>query len=331
VSLWSRRQFVGGAGSAALLVGCGGLPWQDQAAPKVHRLGLFHVGTDHVPSSLEPLLAELQALGYQEKKTVHWDWRNLENEAARATAQEFVRDQADLIVAFENQSIRAAQAATSVIPIVIAHATAPVANGFVATFAHPGGNLTGFSTSAVTLGKRLQLFSEMVPGLRRVLVLADPGDPAAPRSLAEVQAAAATLQLEVLARWTRSRADVEGVFGAINPGEVDGVFVASQSLGANHPAVIIECALAKQLPTGQVSLLKEWVSQGALFSYGPNAAAIGPLAARYVDRILKGTKPADLPVEEPAIFEFVINLRTAQALGITIPHEILLQVTEVVE
>jgi putative tryptophan/tyrosine transport system substrate-binding protein len=328
----TRRQFVQGAGLAGLglLAGCGRWPGQDQERPKLYRLGLFHVGTDHVPPSLEPLLAELRTLGHQEGTTIHLDWRNLEDEnVAEATAREFVLAQMDVIVAFENQSIRAAQAATTTIPVVMVHATAPVANGFVATLAHPGGNLTGFSTSGVSLSKRLQLFSDLMPTLRRVLVLVDPRESAAARSLVELQAAAAALQVEVVARWTSTQGDIERVIHAVEPGEVDGVLVASQSLGASYPGVIVHAASVKQLPVGHVSILKDWVSQGALFSYGPNAAASGPLAARYVDRILKGTQPADLPVEEPAIFEFVINLQTAQALGLTIPPHVLLQATEV--
>jgi len=146
-----------------------------QPPKKVWRLGLFHVGLDHVPPSLDGLRDGLKALGYEEGKTIHLDWRNLPDEAAaHDTAQAFVREGVDLIVAFENQTVRAAKAATAAIPIVFVHANDPVAAGFVQSLAHPGGNLTGFESSVALPDKWLEWFKDLVPQLRRVLVLQTP-------------------------------------------------------------------------------------------------------------------------------------------------------------
>ena len=170
-----------------------------QQPGKVYRIGLFHVGLDHVPPSLITLRESLKGLGYEEGKNIGLDWRNLPDEqAAHATAREFVRDRVDLIVAFENQTARAAKTATVEIPVVFLHVTDPVAEGLVKTLARPGSNLTGFVFYAVSPSKKLELFKELVPRLRRVLVLVDPHDPVAPRQLAEVQKAAEILKLRLV-------------------------------------------------------------------------------------------------------------------------------------
>jgi ABC-type uncharacterized transport system substrate-binding protein len=159
-----------------------------QQPTRIWRVGLFHVGLDHVPPSLEPLRQELRKLGYEEGKNIQLDWRNLPDEdAANALAKEWVRNRVDLIVAFENQTARAAQAATSQIPVVLVHVPNPVADGFGKSMAHPGGNMTGFGGVGDIPGKRLELFTELVPKLRRVLVLIDPKDPATPRFLTEAR------------------------------------------------------------------------------------------------------------------------------------------------
>jgi putative tryptophan/tyrosine transport system substrate-binding protein len=332
VNRLSRRHVVQGAGAVGLglLAGCGRWPGPTQA-PKVHRVGLFHVGTDHVPPSLQPLRNEITALGYQEGSTIHLDWRNLEHEdAAYTTAQDFVRDRVSVIVAFENLPVRAAQAATSEIPVVFLHVHDPVGSGFVASYARPGGNITGFVNSEITLGKQLEFFRQVVPGLRRVLFLVDPEDPGAERELAEARAGASPLQLELIERQARNGVDIARVFAAFTRDDVDGVFIGSGNLRTGHRSLLIRSALDRQLPLAAGQNLG-WVQEGALFAYGPDFAAIGVPAARYVDRILKGDKPADLPVQQGSVFAFVINLRTAQALGLTIPQHVLLQATEVIQ
>ncbi len=301
-----------------------------QPPGKVWQVGLFHVGLDHVPPSLDPLREELRRLGYEPGKNVHLDWRNLPDEdAARETAREFVRNRVDLIVAFENQTVRAAKAATTEIPVVFLHVDDPVANGFVKSLARPGGNLTGLVTYAVSQAKQIELFRELVPTLRRLLVLVDPDEPTMPRILADVRSAAAVLQLRLQEREARKPPDLERVFAALKPGEVDGVYVASQRLRANHSALLIELASTRRLPLA--SHRKEWVERGALFSYATDVAGLGRVAARYVDRILKGAKPGDLPVEQAAKFELVINLKAARALGLTIPQSVLLRADALVQ
>jgi putative ABC transport system substrate-binding protein len=213
-------------------------PLAVEAQPgKVWRIGLFHVGLDHVPPSLEPLRHQLTALGYEEGRTIHLDWRNLPDEAtAREVAKEFVRNRVDVIVAFENQTVRAAKAATSEIPIVFLHVTDPVAAGFVASMARPGGNLTGFVGVGDVPAKWIELFKELVPKLRRILTLIDPDDPVTPRYLAEVRRAATILKLELVEREARTGADIERVFASVRPGEVDGVGPASVNLRAKFRA-----------------------------------------------------------------------------------------------
>jgi putative ABC transport system substrate-binding protein len=299
-----------------------------QQPAKVWRIGIFHVGLDHVPPSIGGLREGLKALGYEDGKNIRLDWRNLlDEDAARVTAREWVRDRVDLIVAVEPQTVRAAKAATSQVPIVFLHIDDPVADGFVQSLAHPGGNLTGFAGRPVLHDKRLEIFKELVPGLRRLLVLRDPTDPATERLWAVVQEAAAALKLQLVEREVTTPADIERVFGALKPGDVDGVFLVSPRLDTNFPSLILRLASERHLPLP--GPLKQWVAQGALFYYGVNYPAIGEAAAQYVVKILKGAKPADLPVEFPKRFELIVNLKAAQALGLTIPPVVLLQADEV--
>ena len=306
------------------------LPPALPAQPKVWRIGAFHVGLDHVPPSLPTLREGLKALGYEEGKNIHLDWRNLADEdAARETAKEFVRNRVDLIVAFEAQTVRAAKAATSEIPVVFLHTTDPVADGFVKSMSRPGGNLTGFVTYAVSPAKQMELFKEIVPGLRRVLMLFDPQDPATPRFLAEVRKASVTLKLQLVEREVTNQADMERLFSSVQRGEVDGIFGLAPTLQTKFPSLILRLASEKRLPLA--SNRKEWVEQGALFSYSADLAPVGQAAALYVDRILKGAKPADLPVDQATRFELVINLKTAKTLGLTIPNSVLNRADRVIQ
>jgi putative ABC transport system substrate-binding protein len=301
-----------------------------QQAKKIWRIGLSHVGLDHVPPSLATLEQELKKLGYEQGKNIHLDWRNLPDEgAANATAKEFVRDRVDVIVAFENQTIRAAKAATTRIPVVFLHATDPVADGFVKNMARPEGNLTGFFGVGDLPAKRLELFKEMVPKLRRVLVLIDNEDPVTPRYLGELRRTGAGLKLQLLERDATTQADIERVFTSIRPGDVDGLFPGSPNLQVKFSGLMVRLAAEKRL--GFAAHRKEWVEQGALFSYSHDIASVGPLAARYIDRILKGAKPGDLPVQEPSHFEFVINLKTAKQIGLTIPPNVLARADKVIK
>ncbi len=303
---------------------------EGQQSGKVWRLGLFHVGLDHVPPSLDGLREGLKALGYEEGKNIRLDWRNLpDEEAARATAREFVRERVDLIVAFESQTIRAAKAATSEIPVVFLHPTDPVAEGFAKSLSHPGGNLTGTTDLTFELeAKRIELFKELVPGLRRLLVLIDPEDPGVRSRLAEVRKAGAVLKLQLLERGASDQAGLIRVFGSVKRGDVHGVHISS-ILQTKFPSLILRLASERHLPVAIHR--KEWVEQGALFSYGANFNATGRTAARYVDKILKGVKPADLPVEQATRFEMIVNLKAAKALGLTIPQSVLVRADQVIQ
>ena len=315
-----------------LVLGILATPWASNAQPpgKIYRIGLFHVGLDHLPPGLDRLRQGLKALGYEEGKNLSLDFQNLPDEAAAyATAREFVQEHVDLIVAFENQTIRAAKAATTEIPVVFLHASDPVAAGFVSSLAHPGGNLTGFAGFWWDLpGKKLELFKQLVPHLHRVLVLQDPHDPLTPPLLVELRSAGEALQLHLVEHSVTEQTEIERVFGALQRGDVDGVFVVSPTLLVKFPSLLIRLAAEKSLPLP--GYRKEWVEQGALFSYASDLHGIGETAATYVDKILRGAKPSDLPAQMLPKFELVINLKTAQALGLTIPPTLLFQADEVI-
>ncbi len=325
--IWSTATLI-----VALILGILAAPLaaQAQSAGKVWRIGLMHVGLDHPPKSVETFRESLKTLGYEEGKNLRLDFRNLADEdAARETAREFVRDRVDLIVAFENQTARAAKAATSEIPVVFVHVTDPVADGLVNSLSRPGGNLTGFAGLGDVPAKRLELFKELVPRLRRVLVLIDPQDPVTRRVQGEVEKAGAALKLHLVERKVSHEADIEGLFRALKRGEVAGVFVASPSLYSKFSSLILRLAFDRRIPLA--SHWKGVVEQGALFSYSGNLQSVGGEAARYVDKILKGAKPADLPVQELSRFELVINLKTAKTLGLTIPQSALVRADELIQ
>jgi ABC-type uncharacterized transport system substrate-binding protein len=323
----NRRKLLVALGASALAAPLGAFA---QKQPKIWRIGLFHVGLDHVPPSLDGLRDGLKALGYVEGKNLRLDWHNLADEdAARATAQAFVRDRVDLIVAFESQTIDAAHAATRDIPIVILHIADPVADGFIKSLAHPGGNITGFAGMGDIPAKELELFKELMPALKRPLVLFDENDPTSLRWLADLRQAAPKLKLQLIERSATSEADITRVF-ALRLANADGVVIASPHLRVKFHALILELASKRRLPL--LAHRGEWVERGALFSYNVDLRAVGlAAAARYVDRILKGTKPADLPVEQVSQYQLIVNRKTAKAYGITIPNTILVRADKVIE
>jgi putative ABC transport system substrate-binding protein len=301
-----------------------------QQPNKVWRVGLSHVGMDHVPPSLEPLRQELKKRGYEEGKNIQLDWRNLPDEdAANVLAKEWVANRIDLIVAFESQTARAAQAATSQIPIVLVHVSDPVADGFGKSMAHPGGNITGFAGIGDVPGKRLELFTELVPKLRRVLILIDPKDPATTRILAEIRTTGKGYKLRLIERNVITEADVRKTFAALKKSDIDGIMPISPNLNVKFPSLMISLATEKGLPFA--GYRKEWVEQGALFSYAHDLASVGPLAADYIDRILKGTKPADLPFQEPSAFEFVVSLKVAKQLKLTLSPNVVARAQKVIQ
>ena len=189
--------------------------------------------------------------------------------------------------------------------------------------------MTGFLGVGDVPGKRIELFKEVVPRLRRLLVLTDPKDPAAERSLAELRTAAKNLKLILVERRATPQADIERVFGSLKQGGVDGIFVSSQSLNLKFPSLMVHLSAEKRLPFA--GYRKEWVEQGALFSCAHDLASVGPPAARYIDRVLKGAKPADVPFQEASHFDFIINLKTAKQIGLTISPNVLARADKVIK
>jgi len=311
-------------------------------SPPIPRVGLMHVGTDHVPPSLKTLVGRLAELGWldgsQDELTarltqeghiqspsIELIWRNLEPVAAKAQAEAFVRDDMDVIVAFEDKSIGAAQAATAQagerIPVVFLHPSDPVAQGLVESLSHPGGNLTGVFGARDPVVKQLELYQQIVPGLKKLLTLIDPTDAATAPLLAQARDAAGQLGLELDIREASEAADIERAFHSLAPGEVKGVFLLSPSLRLNFSKRTIELAAEANLPVQ--AHRKEWVEQGALFSLGVDVGPVGAAGARFVDAILKGKRPADLPIEEVPKIEFAISLKRAAELGIVVPQDVI--------
>ena len=304
-------------------------PTGAQQSSKVWRVGLFHVGLDHVPPSVPALREALKELGYVEGKNIQLDWRNLPDEdAAFKTAKEFARQPVDLIVAFEDQTIRAAHAATTKVPVLFLHANAPVVDGFVKSFARPGGNMTGFVAWPVSNGKQVELFKELIPGLGSLLLLVHPDDSIGRRWLQEMREAGKALKIRLIEREAANEAAIEKVIKSVKREEVDGVLVSSLILRNSYSALIIRLASEQRLPLGMHR--KAWVERGALFSYSADIASVGRAAAPYVDKLLKGTKPADLPVDQVSRFELVINLKSANQLGLKIPQSVLFRANKVI-
>jgi putative ABC transport system substrate-binding protein len=301
------------------------------SAQSVPRVGLMHVGTDHIPPSLPALEARLAQLGWTDGQNIQLIWRNLEPDAAAAQAKMFVSQHVDVIVAFEDTSIAAGQEATvrSHTPIVFLHPSDPVRDGLVKSLSHPGTNLTGVYGARDEVDKQLEIYQLLVPQLRRMLTLVDPTDKRTKRLLPGFRAAAAQLArpIRLDIREASSAQDLKRVFRSLKPGQVDGVFLLSPSLRLNHTALTIRLAKQARLPVQ--AHRKEWVEQGALFSYGIDLPLIGRTGARYVDSILRGTSPADLPVEEVPKLEFAINLQTAGKLGIKVPQNMIIRADEV--
>jgi len=266
----------------------------------------------------------LQALGYREDKDFTIGVRFTQGESAEllAAARELVRGGADIIVTTEGgNSARAAQMATDRIPIVFIGGGDPVELGLVKSLARPGGNLTGIASLDVELApKRLEIFRELVPGLKRVLLIYDATNKHAAEQLEPYRAAARSLGLTLVERPVRSQEEAGAVISGLRRGDVDGIF-APRVLSLNIPGFIVATSAKGTFPTMfQAAFFAE---RGGLASYGATDGDLGRLAARLVDRILKGAKPADLPVEQPTKFELVINVKTAKALGLTIPQSLL--------
>ena len=291
-------------------------------------------GSEHVVAR-QPLVAafaqRLSEVGWIEGHNVAIEYRWAEGRTERLAefAAEFVRLKVDVIVTSATPPVIAAKQATSVIPIVFAAVGDPVGTGLVNSLARPGGNATGLSIQATDLaGKRLELLHEVVPGLRRLAIMANPGAPPAVLEMAETQTTARALGLEVVASEIRRPEDIAAAFEAFK-GRAEALYVCNDPLVTTNRTRINTLASGMRLPT--MYNVREFVEAGGLMSYGPNFLDLFRRAADFADKILRGAKPSDIPVEQPTKFELVINLKTAKALGLTVPPTMLARADEVIE
>jgi putative ABC transport system substrate-binding protein len=305
-----------------------------QQQSKVARIGfLAGDSRDDNRQRLQTFRDGLHELGYVEGKNlvIEYRWAEGHYERLPSLATELVRLPVDLIVAVGDPVILAVKQATSTIPIVMASVGDPVARGFVVSLARPGGNVTGVSNFAVTLmGKWLELLKEILPKLSQVAVLRNAANPTHPLFWMEAQSAAPRLGLKLQDVEVRSSDDLDKAFGSVVRARSGAVVIVPDPLLAGVAEKrIADLAKENGLPT--MCTFREQVEIGGLLSYGPDLAANSHRAAGYVDKILKGAKPADLPVEQPTKFDLFINLKTAKVLGITIPQSVLLRADEVIE
>jgi putative tryptophan/tyrosine transport system substrate-binding protein len=321
-----RREFI------SLLGGAAAWPLAARAQqPRLPTIGYLGVGT---PSSHSQWLAafsqRLRELGWIEGRTVALETRWAEGHSARFAEiiAEFVQMKVDVIVA-PGATLLAAKQAASTIPIVFPVAADPVGSGLVASLAQPGGNVTGLSLQqADAAGKRLEILRELLPDFRRLAVMANAGSSGAAIDAAEAEAAARRLRLETVALDIRRAEDIVPAFETLK-GRADALYVVGDPLTVTNRMRINILALAARLPIASVS--REFVEAGSLMSYGPSLPDLFRRAADYVDKILRGAKPSNLPVEQPTKFDLVINMITAKALGLDVPPTLLARADEVIE
>ena len=305
-------------------------PAMAQQPARIFRVG-FLSGSGET-SAVEGTRQGLRSLGYIEGKNIVIEFRSAEGKLERAPdlVAELLRLKVDVLVSTSLTLIRAAKQATKTIPIVMLSNADPVAAGLVDSLAHPGGNITGLSTLDRELsGKRLELLKEAVPGISRVGVLWV-NSPGPLISFKEYEAAARALKLSLQSLEVRGPTpDLEGALQAAAKGRVSALVTIGNSLINRYLKQIPELAIKNRLPSMYQG--SDWVEAGGLMSYSANDAANARRAAYYVDRILKGAKPSDLPVEQPTKFEFVINLKTAKQIGVTVPQSVLFRADRVIK
>jgi putative tryptophan/tyrosine transport system substrate-binding protein len=323
-----RRQFITLLGGAAAWP----LAARAQQPGKLPTIGFLGQSTRSGASEwVAAFVQRLRELGWTEGRTITIEYRWAEGREERYAelAAEFVRRKVDIIVTSGTPAVMASKRATSVIPIVFATAGDPVGTGVVASLARPGGNVTGLSLQQTDLaGKRLELLREVVPGLGRVAIMGNVDNPYTVLELGEVQVAAGTLGLEVATLEIRRAQDIAPAFDALKS-RADALYVCTDALANTNRIRINILAVGARLPTMHGS--RDYVEAGGLLSYGPNFPDLFRRAADYVDKILRGAKPADLPVEQPTKFDLIINLTTAKALGLDVPSTLLARADEVIE
>ena len=324
-----RREFITLLGGAAAV-------WpmvvRAENPSKLPTIGFLGAATPAVASQwVNAFVKRLAELGWTEGRTVaiEYRWADARAERYAEIAAEFVAIKVDVIVTWASAPVLAAKQATTLVPIVFAAQMDPVGAGVVTSLARPGGNVTGMSIQQTdTAGKRLELLREVVPGLRRLAILGNVGAPGAVLEMNELDATARTLGLEVTKREIRQAEEIAPAVAALK-GRVDALYVATDPLVFNNRIPINVLAQDARLPTIYGS--REYVEAGALMSYGPNWTDLFRRAAEQVNKILRGAKPADIPVEQPAKFDLVLNLKTAKALGLELSPTLIARADEVFE
>jgi putative ABC transport system substrate-binding protein len=315
-----RREFI-----ALLGVAAAGLPPAAQAQPRTPRIGILLAGGSETTG---PLREELRNLGYIEGQNIQFEVRSAQGQISRLPelAAELVRGQVDIIVASITPAVRAARDVTRDIPIIMAPGNDPVALGLISSFARPGGNITGVTGSSSELwAKNLEFIREVLPAARLVGVPGNANDAFTKPFLEQIQQGARTIGLEIYSTMVRGGDELQDAFAELGRRRADAVIIQ----GSLPVKATVDLALKYRLPafTSQRAVAQA----GHLVSYSANDAERGVLVAGYVDKILKGTKPADLPVQQPTRFQLVINLKTAKLLGLTIPPTLLARADEVIE
>src|SRR6516162_4643723 len=324
-----RRKFL-----ATLLGGAATWPLaaRAQQPAKLPTIGFLGANTPAVQIRWTAAFVQrLRELGWIEGRTIAIEFRWAEGRSERAAeiVAEFVRQKVDVIVTGGTEYVLAAKQVTSVIPIVFSNVGDPVDSGLVAGLARPGGNVTGLSIQGTdTAGKRVELLRDVIPSLRRLAIMANVGNPAVVLELRQVQAVARTLGLEVTTLEIRRAEDITPAFEALKS-RADALYIVPDPIADTHRVRINTLALGTRLPT--ISGVREQVEAGGLMSYGANFPDLFRRAADLVDKILRGAKPADIPVEQPTKFDLIINITTAKALGLEIPSTLLARADEVIE
>ena len=306
---------------------------QAQQPTKISRIGfLSATPLSTISPRIEALRQGLRELGYVEGKNIVIEWRSAEGKLDRvpALAAELVRLKVEVIVTGGATDTRAAKEAANTIPIVMAQDSDPVGSGFVASLARPGGNITGLSTLAPEVsGKRLELLKEIIPKLSRVAVLGISTRPGNAQSLKEVELAAGAFKVQVQYLDVLDVKEIETVFRAATKGRAEAVLVLQSPFFNSQRKQLVDLAVKSRLPG--IYPQTEYTEAGGLMYYGANTPDLFRRAATYVDKILKGSKPADLPIEQPIKFEFIINLKAANQIGLTIPPNVLVRADRVIK
>jgi len=325
----ARRLAFAGIAALVFLAMPGAIPAQQD---RIQRVGVVHQGGGSYEQALKGLRDGLKEAGLEEGKHFVLHLRDAKGElkGAEEVARDLEAEKVDLIVAFSTSTALAAKQATKSVPIVFYAGADPVTVGLVESIAKPGGRLTGVYGRTVELtAKRFELLKEMVPRLRRVITFYNPGNSQALRSLKDAREAARQLKVELVEKRVTSADELRAALRALKPGEVDAHFHVADSLLTRYADLVVEAARAKKLPT--IYQDREVVVRGALSAYGLSYYAMGRLSAKYVQRVLQGARPGDLPVEQLDRLDFIINLKTAKAIGLTIPPPVLRRADEVIE